>query len=121
MKLGARHRVACAAWPSRRSRDFSNRFPVCGVLDKQQSYRRATSMKFGSLAVAALGFLLTVSHAQSWLEMQTPHYSVFYEAGYEKDAVFMRQWMDRTEQLMKSKYGVTPEDYRTSLYLYTNP
>ena len=78
-------------------------------------------MKCGTLAVAVLGFLLTVAHAQSWLEVKAPHYSIFYKAGYEKDAEFARQWMDRAEQLMKSKYNVTPEHYRASLYLYSDP
>ena len=56
-----------------------------------------------------------------WIESKSAHYTVLYQAGYEKDAEFARKWMDRTEQLMKAKYGVTPDHHRTSVYLIPAP
>jgi hypothetical protein len=56
-----------------------------------------------------------------WIEFKSAHYTVFYQAGYEKDAEFARKWMDSAEKLMKVKYGVTLDHYRTSVYLYPAP
>lgn len=55
------------------------------------------------------------------LEVKRAHYSVFYDAGSEKDAAFVAGWMDRAEQLMKDKYGVAPRHYRLSVRLYGAP
>lgn len=58
---------------------------------------------------------------ERWIESKRDHYTVFYQAGFEKDAEFTRTWLDRAEQLMKTKYGVTPERYRMSIYLFPAP
>lgn len=76
------------------------------------------------LVVAAVATLLfpTLHRAQStWLESKSTHYSVFYQKGFERDLDFTRYWMDAAEQLMKSKYGVTPEHYFLSVYLLPEP
>lgn len=59
--------------------------------------------------------------AAQWLEAKHAHYTIFYEAGYEKDVEFTRTWLDRTEQLMKDKYAVTPARYHISVYLLPAP
>lgn len=59
--------------------------------------------------------------AQQWLELRTANYSVLYQAGYERDAEFARTWMDRAEELMRSKYGVSADGYFISLYLHPAP
>ena len=56
-----------------------------------------------------------------WFEAKAAHYSVFYKDGFDKDVATARRWMDRTEQLMKEKYGVTPDHYHMSVYLYPSP
>jgi len=56
-----------------------------------------------------------------WIESKSAHYTVYYNAGYEKDAEFTRTWLDKTEILMKSKYGVTADHYRMSIYLLPAP
>lgn len=73
-----------------------------------------------------LGFVLLLiglpSQArQQWIESRRAHYTVLYQAGYEKDAQFATKWMDRAEQLMKTKYGVTPDHYHISVYLLPAP
>jgi hypothetical protein len=57
----------------------------------------------------------------NWLESKSTHYTVFFQGGYENDVPFVRKWMDRAEQLMKQKYGVTTDHYRVSVYLYPEP
>lgn len=45
------------------------------------------------------------SHADPHrLASRSAHYTVFYQVGYEKDVEFTREWLDATEQLMKTKY-----------------
>jgi hypothetical protein len=56
-----------------------------------------------------------------WLESRAPHYTVFYQAGFERDVEFTRKWLDATERLMKSKYGSTPDRYFMSIYLLPEP
>lgn len=56
-----------------------------------------------------------------WIESKSAHYSVFYQAGFEKDVEFARTWADRAERLMKDKYGVTPVHYWMSIYLHPAP
>jgi hypothetical protein len=56
-----------------------------------------------------------------WLEAKTAHYPVLYQAGYEKDAEFTRKWLDATQELMKVKYGSTPDRYYMSIYLLSTP
>jgi hypothetical protein len=56
-----------------------------------------------------------------WIEKKSAHYTVLYRAGYEKDAEFTAKWMRRTEQLMKTKYGITADRYHISVYLLPAP
>src|SRR5688572_9052998 len=56
-----------------------------------------------------------------WLESKGAHYTVFYQVGFEKDVDFTRNWLDATEQLMKTKYGSTPDRYYMSIYLLPAP
>ncbi|MGZ8845078.1 MAG: hypothetical protein ACXW3C_01305, partial [Pyrinomonadaceae bacterium] len=69
------------------------------------------------IAAAAIMLVSAVSFRadERWIESKRDHYTVFYQAGFEKDAEFTRTWLDRAEQLMKTKYGVTPERYRMSI------
>jgi pimeloyl-ACP methyl ester carboxylesterase len=73
--------------------------------------------------VAAVALLLGIA-AQApgrWLSALGAHYSVFYQPGFEGDVPFTRRWLDVTEQLMKSKYAVTPDRYNMSVYLLPAP
>ncbi|HKE88396.1 MAG TPA: hypothetical protein VKB50_31785 [Vicinamibacterales bacterium] len=74
----------------------------------------------GVVVGVALAATPTVADAQ-WIELKRPYYSVFHAAGFERDAELTLTWMDRTEALMKAKYGVTPERYRVSVYLHPAP
>ena len=56
-----------------------------------------------------------------WLEAKSAHYSIFYQAGYEQDVAFTRTRLDRAEDLMKSKYGVSPSAYYISFSLHPAP
>jgi hypothetical protein len=87
-------------------------------------------MTLGDLCSHAAAGVLTVLTAlftaprvaeAQWLESTNNHYSIFYQAGYEKDVAFTRTWMSRAEQLMKDKYGVTPDRYYMSVYLLPAP
>lgn len=56
-----------------------------------------------------------------WAEAKSAHYTVFYQDGYDRDANFARKWLDKAELLMKTKYGVTPDNYQMSIYLFPVP
>jgi hypothetical protein len=56
-----------------------------------------------------------------WQESKSAHYTVFYQPGYESDVAFTRKWLDATERLMKTKYGVTADRYYMSVYLLPAP
>jgi hypothetical protein len=73
-------------------------------------------------ALIALLFVTVLPHPnEHWLQLKGEHYMILYQVNYEKDAEFARTWMDRTEQLMKAKYGVTPDHYQMSVYLFPAP
>jgi hypothetical protein len=73
----------------------------------------------GTVVFIVLALFGAMSRADAqWLEAKSAHYSIFYQAGYEQDVAFTRTQLDRAEDLMKSKYGVTPGRYYMSLYLY---
>lgn len=57
----------------------------------------------------------------NWLEARRSNYTIFYQAGFEPDVEFARTWMDRAEDVMRTKYGVSASDYSTSLYLHPSP
>jgi hypothetical protein len=78
---------------------------------------------FLPLIIIALHFSAVSSHtrADDWLQIKRSHYTIFYKTNYEKDTEFTRTWMDQTEQLMKTKYGVTPTHYQISVYLFDEP
>ena len=65
--------------------------------------------------------LLALAVVTQWLSSHSAHYTVFYQAGYEQDLAFTRHWLDATERLMKSKYGVNPKRYSLSIYLLPTP
>lgn len=56
-----------------------------------------------------------------WLESKSSGYTIFYQAGYESDVAFTRQWLDATERLMETKYRVTADRYYMSVYLLPGP
>ena len=56
-----------------------------------------------------------------WLESRGDHYTVYYRAGFEKDAALVRTWADGAVRLMREKYGAGPQHYQTSIYLYDAP
>jgi len=74
-------------------------------------YARATVLLFG---------MYLPVNAQ-WTEIKSPNYSIFRQAGYEKDAEFARTWLDRAESLLKKKYGVPFRGYQIKVYLYPEP
>ncbi len=55
------------------------------------------------------------------MEVKSDHYSILYQSGYEKDAQFTRAWLDRAEDLLKTKYGVPYSGFYVSFYLYPAP
>ena len=59
--------------------------------------------------------------APPWIETKSDHYSIFYQAGYDKDAEFTRTWLNRAEELLTSKYGVPFLGFYVSFYLYSAP
>jgi hypothetical protein len=68
------------------------------------------------LSLIALIFGVAPSQADAqWLESKAAHYTVFYQAGFERDVEFTRKWLDATEQLMKSKYASSPDRYFISI------
>jgi hypothetical protein len=71
--------------------------------------------------VLLTGEILNPVNASSWIENRSKHYSVFYQAGYEHDAIFAQHWLHQSEVLMKQKYGVIPDGYHIDLYLYPSP
>jgi len=77
-------------------------------------------MKHIILAQLFLLALPSLLNAQ-WIESKGAHYTVFYQAGYDSDVEFTRKWLDATEQLMKAKYGVSPDRYHMSIYLLPAP
>jgi len=81
-----------------------------------------TRFSFIALAFVILAIVGLPFQAQSqWIEHKSTHYTVLSQAGYEKDAEFADKWLDRAEQLMKTKYGVTPDHYYISVYLLPAP
>ena len=50
------------------------------------------------------------------MEVKSDYHSILYQSGYEKDAQFTRTWLDRAEDLLKTKYGV-PYSFYVSFYL----
>ena len=75
-----------------------------------------------ALILISLGamFPLKVS-AKTWIEVRRAHYSIYYQKGYKADAKFTQKWMDRIEDLMRSKYDVVPTQYHISVYLLPLP
>lgn len=61
------------------------------------------------------------AEAGMWLEARSTNYTIFYQSGFERDVEFARVWMDRAEQLMRSKYGVSAGRYALALYLHPAP
>jgi len=75
-----------------------------------------------ALTAILTALTVVIFHAQTaWLEVKDTHFSVFYQPGFEQDLEFARTWMNHAEQLMKDKYGVSPDRYRISLYLLPAP
>lgn len=75
-----------------------------------------------ALVVAALLINPAPSNADShWIETRGAHYTIFYRAGFEKDAEFTGKWLDYAEQVMKAKYSATPDHYHISIYLLPAP
>jgi len=93
--------------------------------------RRPRTMRSGRVVRVALALLVCTDLAFSvprgigqqphWIESKQPHYSIFYQAGYENDARLVQRWADSTESLMKEKYGVAPTHYRMFVYLHPSP
>jgi hypothetical protein len=72
---------------------------------------------FGGLLLSALG----QATVPAWLSVPRQTYKLYYQAGYEADRDFAQTWLDRTDTLMRSKYGVTDTGHEVSFYLYTTP
>jgi hypothetical protein len=56
-----------------------------------------------------------------WIEQKTAHYGIFYQSGYDQDARFTQTWLDRAEDLLKSKYAVPYTGFYISVYLHPAP
>ena len=76
--------------------------------------------KVVAAAVLTAATLPSLAAAQ-WKESAHPHFSVFYQAGFEKDADSITAWAESAERVMLQKYGVTPARYRLSIYLHPAP
>ena len=59
----------------------------------------------GGLALTIFVSVTPIVNAQ-WIEAKSTNYSIFYQSGYERDVEFTRTWLNRAEDLLKSKYGV---------------
>jgi hypothetical protein len=65
----------------------------------------------------ALALLVpTGTVAAQWMAVKNDHYSILYQPGYESDFQFARTWLNRAEELMKTKYGVIPDRYFIAFY-----
>jgi hypothetical protein len=71
--------------------------------------------------IVAVALLLTGTVSAQWMEVKTDHYSILYQPGYEGDVDFARTWLNRAEELMKTKYGVVPDRYLITFYLHRAP
>jgi hypothetical protein len=71
----------------------------------------ATAVVVSVVSVALQGQQSTTSHA----------YSILTREGSEADVAFARRWLDAAEQLMATKYHVTPERYHVSVNLLYRP
>jgi hypothetical protein len=71
-----------------------------------------------SLGVSAQNAAVTSTR---WIEAKSAHFSIFYQAGYEKDAAFTQAVLNRADRVMDDKYGVTIDRYYMSVYLYPEP
>lgn len=76
----------------------------------------------GFLTAAALGLAAAYpaggqAPAGPWLKTARGHHVVFYQAGFESDTTFAHKWADRADQLMRTKYGVTPDHYRLEILM----
>ena len=68
-----------------------------------------------------IAFALCLPSWAQFNEFKTANYSVFYQPGYEKDLEFARNWLERSEALLKQKYGVSFTGYHVDVYLYPEP
>jgi hypothetical protein len=76
------------------------------------------------LTLLVISLLITAvpAVAQSrWLESKSTHYTIFYQAGFEKDSETIRTWLNQIEKFMKVKYKITPDHYHVSIYLLSSP
>src|ERR1700748_2006383 len=87
---------------------------------RMTTMKRSTSTRV-TAALAGIALLSGAVALAPWIESRSTHYSVFYQPGFEGDATFARAWADSTERLMQSKYGVSPDHYRMSIYLLPEP
>ena len=74
----------------------------------------------GGLALTIFVSVTPIVNAQ-WIETKSANYSIFYQSGYERDVEFTRTWLNRAEDLLKSKYGVAFTGFHISFYLYPTP
>src|ERR1700676_850829 len=90
--------------------------------DGSRIHEGAFSMRLpkGGLALAIFVSVTSIVNAQ-WIEAKSANYSIFYQSGYERDAEFTRTWLNRAEDLLKSKYGVAFTGFHISFYLYPTP
>ena len=61
-------------------------------------------------------FCQTPVKEPQWIEAKSVHYSIFYQPGFEEDLKFTRTWLDRAEELLKVKYGVSFSGFHISLF-----
>jgi hypothetical protein len=83
--------------------------------------RRPTLSRWTTLLVCGLCVGTSTRAGAQWQESKSAHYTIFYQPGYESDVAFTRRWLDATEELMKTKYGVTADRYYISIYLLPAP
>ena len=51
-----------------------------------------------------------------WLTAASTNYDIHYTAGYEDDIPIAREWMNRAEEIMARKYGITNHGYDVDVY-----
>jgi len=70
----------------------------------------------------ALAAVVAASVAlQAQQSTTTPAYAILTRSGSDADVAFARRWLDAAEQLMATKYHVTPERYHVSVNLLYRP
>ena len=58
---------------------------------------------------------------RAWIAAKSAQYTIYYVAEYEQDVEFVRTWLDKAQELMRTKYELERHEFELSVYLYPEP